>query len=81
MNPTRTTTQAPPLYHIHTDAEARAMLHGAGACLGSEVLRITVPHTTPLYDLIRAGQRLGFEVTGDGRVGVRGYELVMRRAR
>jgi hypothetical protein len=71
----------PPLYPIHTDAEARALLHGAGACLGSEVLRVTLPHTTPLMDLIRAGQRLGFEVTGEGgRAGVE-YRLVMRRAK
>lgn len=77
----RTTTQAPPLFPITSNQEARAMLHGAGASIGAQVLRVTVPPTTPIYDLIRAGQRLGYEVTQEGeRVGVE-YRLVMRRAR
>lgn len=79
MNEPRTTTQAPPLYPIRTDGEARALLHGAGATLGADLLSVTVPHTTPLYDLIRAGERLGYGVTGESkREGVE-YRLVMRK--
>ncbi len=75
----RTTTQAPQPFPITSDGEARAMLHGAGASLGAQVLRVTVPATTPIYDLIRAGQRLGYEVTQEGgRVGVE-YRLVMEK--
>lgn len=78
---TRPTPTPPPVFPIHTDAEARALLHGAGACLGSEVLRVTIPTTTPILDVIRAGQRLGYEVTTEGgRAGVE-YRLVMRRTR
>jgi hypothetical protein len=79
MNEPRTTTQAPPLYPIRTDDEARAMLHGAGASMGEKVLRVTVPDTTPLYDLIRAGERLGYATTDKShKVGAR-FCLVMER--
>lgn len=79
MNEPRTTTQAPPLYPIHTDAEARAMLHGAGASLGRLVLRVTAPETAPVFDLIRAGQRLGYAVTGKShKIGAR-FCLVMEK--
>jgi len=66
----RTTTNAPPPFPITTDTEARAMLHGAGATFGDKHLWVTVPTTTPIYDLIRAGQRLGCGVLardGEGR--------------
>lgn len=53
----------PPLFPIHTDDEARAMLHGAGATIGAKLLMVTPPPTTPLMDLIRAGQRLGYAVS------------------
>ena len=62
----RTTTQAPPPFPITSDDVARAMLHGAGATLGADLLSVTVPHTTPLLDLIRAGERLGYRTTGEG---------------
>lgn len=49
-----------PLFPIHTDGEARAMLHGAGAIVAERSLWVAAPNTTPLLDLIRAGQRLGY---------------------
>jgi hypothetical protein len=52
----------PPLFPIHTDSEARAMLHGAGAIVGERSLWVVVPPTTPLMDLICAGQRLGYSL-------------------
>jgi len=76
----RTTTNAPPPFPITTDTEARAMLHGAGATFGDKHLWVTVPTTTPIYDLIRAGQRLGYEVTSESRRTAAGYWLVMGRA-
>lgn len=79
MNEPRTTPKPPPPFPIHTDAEARAMLHGAGASMGEKVLRVTVPDTTPIYDLICAGQRLGYGVTDKThKIGAR-VCLVMER--
>ena len=52
----------PPLYPIHTAGEARAMLHGAGAVIGDNHLWVRVPPTTPLMDLIAAGQHLGYRL-------------------
>jgi len=77
----RTTTQAPPPFPITSDQEARAMLHGAGATFGDKHLWVTVPTTTPIYDLIRAGERLGYRTTGEGGREGLGYRLVMRRTR
>jgi len=71
----------PPPYPIPSDDVARALLHGAGATLGSDLLSVTVPHTTPLLDLIRAGERLGYRTTGEGGREGLGYRLVMRRTR
>lgn len=71
----------PPLYPIPSDDVARAMLHGAGATLGSDLLGVLVPATTPLLDLIRAGERLGYRTTGEGGREGLGYRLVMRRTR
>jgi len=71
----------PPPFPIPSDDVARALLHGAGATLGADLLSVTVPHTTPLLDLIRAGERLGYRTTGEGGREGLGYRLVMRRAK
>jgi hypothetical protein len=76
---TPNTTQAPAPYAIHTDAEARAMLHGAGATVGKDRLWVTIPPTTPIYDLICAGQRLGYEVGSTAKTE-RGTRLEMVRS-
>ena len=49
----------------HRD-DSLATLGSARATLGADLLSVTVPHTTPLLDLIRAGERLGYRTTGEG---------------